>query len=517
MASVRFVRRVFWWSVLASFGCNGDGAVTSASGVDSATGSTTASDATSGGVDSMTTSSAGSSSGRAESSSTGSDASTSDSTSGSDGSSSGSSGIGEGSTSTSVGASSSSGSTGSGFVDCYEEGVHPYGGALCGPGVAPCEVAEEVVDPMPVFRNGAPAITHDSDCSPQVFFSRAQGGFSGMLAVHDDAGSWTLHPAPEPTAQPGVAYDAIAGNTQVVMYDGAFGVHLATWDGGFVDGEDLPGAHSLRTQGVASLGDGVLQLGVSTQAGSGVAHAEYDGASWTTTPIATNAEWVGAGIGAGGEPQITYWGSGGGTWELFWHDALAETTELVVPYGSNTLDVGDHRIAVVGDAPRIVASRRQPNGLHEVVLATRTAPNDWAVDVLVSEDSTGEETCMTAPSFEGQTCDYDFIRYRPLDLVASQGGDVRVYFAEDHNIGTLVAECLAMPFPVCFWAPQSDVSEFTVLLAAPDGAGGFDTAPLIIGGRVVAMEHSLDAGGTTHVAAYIDEDEGSTVSYFRVE
>ena len=143
------------------------------------------------------------------------------------------------------------------------------------------------------------------------------------------------------------------------------------------------------------------------------------------------------------------------TWEMYWNDPLGGVTEVVTPHGSNVLNDGTNILGIIDDVPRILLALRQPNGLAAVALTTREGVDDWAVDTIVAEDPTGEETCAVPPAFDGQTCDFDFVRYRPLGLVVSQGGDVRAYYAEDHRIGTLVADCVDAPFPMCFWDPMT--------------------------------------------------------------
>lgn len=387
---------------------------------------------------------------------------------------------------------------------------------MCGPGGAPCEVSEEVVDPTSGFRNGSPSITHDADCSPQLFYSFAEGGFTGTLAVRDGDGGWSLNVVPEAAARPGVVYDAVAGNTQLVMDDGAFGVHLYTWDGAFGAGDTLAGQHGIRSQGVAGIGDGILELGLTTPTGSAAVHGTYD-SGWATASLEDNATSVGAGVTATGDPQVTFWGSGGGTWEMYWTDPLGGVSEVVTPHGSNVLNDGTNILGIIEDVPRIVLSLRQPNGLAAVALTTRQGVDDWTVDTIVAEDPTGEETCTAPPSFDGEICNFDLVRYRPLGLVVSQGGEVRAYYAEDHCMGTLAADCVDMPFPMCFWNPMTDDSVYTVFMAAPTGDGGFESQAVISDRQILGMDTSLDAYGVTHVAAYVAEGGGSSVAYFSVE
>ena len=506
-----FARSLCLLSAATALACGDDATSTSASGSGSTSGTTSGSTTGDGSTSNDTDSAGGTGS------TTSSDGSESSSSEGEDSSSTSSADTGSGS---STGGSESSGgesssSTGSELTDCYDPNGHPYGGVLCGPGVAPCGVSEDVVDPTSGFRNGSPSITHDADCNPQVFYSFAEGGFTGTLAIRD-ADGWTLNVVPEAAARPGVVFDATTGTTQLVMDDGAFGVHLYTWDGAFGAGDTLAGQHGVRSQGVAGIGDGIVELGLSTPTGSAAVHGTYDG-GWSTASLEDNATSIGAGVTATGDPQVTFWGSGGGTWEMYWNDPLGGVTEVVTPHGSNVLNDGTNILGIIDDVPRILLALRQPNGLAAVALTTREGVDDWAVDTIVAEDPTGEETCAVPPAFDGQTCDFDFVRYRPLGLVVSQGGDVRAYYAEDHRIGTLVADCVDAPFPMCFWDPMTDDSVYTVFMAAPTGDGGFESEAVINDRQVLGMDTSLDAYGVTHIAAYVAGGGGSSVSYFSVE
>ena len=128
------------------------------------------------------------------------------------------------------------------------------------------------------------------------------------------------------------------------------------------------------------------------------------------------------------------------------------------------------------------------------------------------------ETCDIPAAFDGQTCDYDYLRVRPLGIAASQGGDVRVLYAEDHFIGTLAATCMpGPPFPMRFWMPQSDASEFATWIAAPDANGGWDSQVLLNDRRIVGTDTSLDGEGALHVAAYVEARGGWVVDDLRVE
>mgnify|MGYP007037740723 CR=1 FL=1 len=409
--------------------------------------------------------------------------------------------------------------TGSGVADCYAPVDHPYDGALCGTAANPCTIElDEVVHGVGSFRNDAPGITHDDDCAPQVLYSVAQGGYFGYLAARTGPNAWDVANVPDPMATGNLVWDTTTGTTQVLVDDGAFGLHLSTYDGvGFVGGVDPGGMHNLRGTGVEGLGYGTLVVGAETSFADST-YLAYDGA-WGSTVIQGQSTAVAAGVALDDAPHLAFWSSFNGTWQLFWGYPDNADVEGVLPLGSNSLQVSTLSLEVVGlgeGTPYIVAARQQPvSFLHEVVLAHRTAVPSWQVDVVASEDPAMNDTCDFPPLVAGEQCAYDYVRYRPLDVVASQGGDVRVLYAEDHFMGDLQAECMPAPVPFCAWVPLADASTFSTWIAAYDGAG-FEHTLVLDDRRITSLDTSLDANGDIHVAAYVEGAGGSTVQYVRL-
>lgn len=413
----------------------------------------------------------------------------------------------------------SSGSDTGGLADCYAPIDHPYDGALCGTMANPCAIeVDEVVHGVASFRNDAPGVTHDDGCDPQVLYSVAEGGYFGYLAVRTGANAWDTNGTPDPMATGNVVWDTTTDTTQILVDDGAFGLHLSTFDGaGFAGGANPVGMFNLRGTGVDGLGDGELVVG-AVDSDADVRHLSYDGA-WGGWEGQGQSTATAAGVALDGAPHLALWSAFNGTWQLFWAYPDGPTTEGVLPLGSNVLDISTLGLEVVGlgqGTPYIVAARQQPvTFLHEVVLAHRTAVPAWQIDVVASEDPLANDTCDLAPAFDGQQCNYDYVRYRPLDVVASQGGDVRVLYAEDHFVGTLQGQCMMGPIPFCEWNTLADNSIFTTWVAAFDGAG-FEHTVLLDDRRIVSLDTSLDATGDVHVAAYVAGAGGTTVDYLRV-
>ncbi len=453
-------------------------------------GSETAADTTADGTDSGDSTGVGTTAGTTEGDST-SDASTGGTTMG----------LG-----TTGGTDSEGTDTGVGLGGCYDPGDYPYAGTLCGPAANPCVViADEAVDPTGHFRNGAPAIVLDDDCEPQVLYSVAEGGFIGHFARRTAADTWDDAQTPFPVARGGLGFAAATGETLAMPYDGAFGVEIWRWDGMWTLEDSLAGQQLLRSRSVTHDGNGTLHVGLVTN-GSDLLHGQWDGA-WATTNLDMQVNSAATALGPGGEANLGYWTSTNGTWEMRWA-VPNQPTELVSALGSNLLSVIDHGIAVVPDGgagtPHVVfATQSVAGGLHEVVYARRVGANNWTVVPVASESQATNTQCGPPPNVAGQQCNYDFIRMRPLDIVASDGGDVRIFYAQDHFMGTLQSVC--MPGPgggFCDWQSiaTSDTSDF--MIAWPTQGGGIADAVVMSDRRVQSMMSSVDIDGRIHIAAY---------------
>lgn len=501
--------------------CGDDGAVTSTSGGDASA--------------SEGSSSAGSTSptgGASEGSSTGD---TGGSESASAGTSSTSSTSGETSSASATGSTSTTGSTAStgdtlttgdtGGVDvpCVDDNL-PYAGPLCGPPGQPCTLsADEAVEAAHHFRNEAPAIAFDAACDPEIAFSIAEGGYFGYFARRVGVDAWSTEPTPFALARVGLAHAPSADTPLALAYDGAFGTSLWHREAGeWTSIAPLPGKNIASARGFARDPMGPLHAAVVTDDGA-ARHAIHDGA-WQSTAIGGDAPASATvALDPTGDPHLTFWSSKNLTWELF-YAAPPEPAELVFPLGSNVLEIQQHAIAVVpGDGnpldatPYVLAARQLPGGLHEIVLAHRVSQKKWEVEVVIAEDDKDAKLCDGEPEGPGATCDYDYVRYRPLAAVASAGGDVRFFYLQHHHVGTLVAECQMMPMPFCAWAPQSDTSSTELRIGWPSDQGP-KWAPLADDVFIADATATVDAAGRIHVAAYDTENQdGLMVRYLRAE
>lgn len=509
----------------ATAACGDDIAVTSTSGGDasasegsSSTGSLSTTGGSEGSSISDTSGSESASAGTSSTTSTGGETTSSgSSTTGATGSSSSSGSSG------SSGTSSTTGDTGGVDIACVDDNL-PYAGPLCGPPGQPCTLsADEAVEAAHHFRNEAPAIAFNAACDPEVAFSIAEGGYFGYFARRVGVDSWSTEATPFPLARVALAHEPAGDAPLALAYDGAFGTSLWRREAGqWKSIAPLPGKNIASARGFARAPMGPLHAAVVADDGA-VRHAIHDGA-WQSTAIGGDAPASAAvALDPAGDPHLTFWSSKNLTWELY-YAAPPEPPELVFPLGSNVLELQQHGIAVVpGDgnpldaAPYVLAARQLAGGLHELVLAHRISQQKWIVEVVIAEDDKDAKLCDGEPEGPGDTCDYDYVRYRPLAVVASAGGDVRFFYLQHHHVGTLVAQCQMMPMPVCAWAPQSDTSTAELRIGWPTDQGP-KWAALAEDVFITDATATVDAAGRIHIAAYESENQdGLMVRYLRAE
>ena len=378
----------------------------------------------------------------------------------------------------------------------------PFAGALCGPPERPCALgADEAVDPEARFRNEAPAIAVDLRCAPEVAFSVAEGGYEGRFARRSAGGVWAPEATPFPLARVGLTHDPGDDAALALTYDGAFGTALWRRAGeAWAAVGGLPGLNTASAFGFARAEDGALHAAVVTDL-SDLRYASFDG-TWSSSQVDVQATPSAAlAVDAEGAPHLAYWSSAqGATWELR-YAAPPAAPEVIAGLGSNLLEVSRVGIAAVSGAPHALAALQEPGGLHRLVLARRVGPGAWTVEAIAAEDDAGAKLCAGEPQASGEVCAFDYVRYRPLAIVGSAGGDVRALFARVRYQGSLVGSCTDLPFPVCSWALKEDTTATEVGIAWPSEQGP-KWAVVAGGGVVEAATAAVDAGGRIHVAAY---------------
>ncbi|MGB1278126.1 MAG: hypothetical protein ACPG77_20435, partial [Nannocystaceae bacterium] len=334
----------------------------------------------------------------------------------------------------------------------------PYEGSLCGPEQDPCVVlADELVHPEPSFRNDSPALALDAMCQPNIMYSVAEGGYHGFFARRTGDDVWETEPTPMAVATCGLAADPDQDIAYAQVDDGAFGVSI--WQRVDGDWSELASQDSMNHSRAQSFGrDTTGKLHSAFWSADGDAKlGEYVNAWDVSVTQGTSAQDVALGVdelNAGG--HLSYWTSAEGTWELYW-ESPPEGPELIAKLGLNVLEIREQALTVIPpedlDLPAqpwaLLATRTAPQNHHKIVLASREGPQDWKRREVAAEDPGTDQTCFGSPNGQDDTCNYDYIRYHPLEIVSSYGGDVRFMYLQIHYTGELSAECVVMPFPMC--------------------------------------------------------------------
>lgn len=385
----------------------------------------------------------------------------------------------------------------------------PVDAPLCGADGPTCALKrDEQVSAKLAFRNDMPALALRGDCGPVLLYSEAVGGYFGFYGERTGADAWTVEPTPMPVATGSLEFDPAADQAQAVVDDGAFGVSL--WQrpaGVWKQTSKLAGMNHARAPQLARDGDGVLHLGHID--GTERALSETFDGKWTTTQVDTSADiHVRLALDAADKPRLTYWSSKEATWKLYFA-APPAAPELVTPLKSNVLDRPHTSLALAGPdmTPWVLAARRQADQLHyDLVLLHRMGPAKWAEETLIAEDAVADKTCDFEPDDAGQLCKYDYIRLYPIGLV-SAGAEVRAIYNAINYKGTLISQCMAKPFPICVWTPQSDVSTSELRIAWP---GGAPDEHQVVATDVFTERATtrLDPGGNVHLGFY-DQKPGT--------
>lgn len=401
--------------------------------------------------------------------------------------------------------------------------MYPYAGPLCGPMAMPCTVqVAETIEPMVVARNGTPSVAVDDDCEPSVLHAQSVGGALGFFAQRIGVNAWDVQPTPFDMIQGGLDFDPATGLFGAMVYEGGFDTTARTYDGVWSMGDLLVGNYSLSTKAFAPTGDAVLH-GVLIESGVGLVDATWNGA-WMPAAMASGTPTdlsPSLAVAADGTHHFTYWSYGGMVPTLRW-ETSAGALEEITPYGGMIVSPALVQEIALTDAmgvavPHVIAATPTAmNGRIQVVYLRRDAVDTWSSYQVVSEDPTGETDCDVPPLIPGEACTLERTTYRPLAITSSQGGDVRWFYTETHELVDYMSECL----PDCVWTPLADMSTYHTYMGWLD-AGVPTSVQILPDTRLVRGNVEVDGEGTMHMVAYADEipdtiANGTTVEYFRL-
>ena len=222
-------------------------------------------------------------------------------------------------------------------------------------------------------------------------------------------------------------------------------------------------------------------------------------------------------LSASGLAHVAHWTSAGGSgWQLYWYVPGMKLRQKVHPLGSSGLSNKAIGLAVTGagvGTPHVLFARVHTQNVHNLTHAWRSGTT-WKSSVLETD---GSHTCGKCTN--GATCTYDYSTYRPMAVVASGNGDVRLLYARTRYHGTKVGKQNTYPPFSCTWSGGKTTGY--IHMAWPKSGGGHGKATLLSdallssGGNV---EAELDAKGNIHTAVYTynTAQTGTEVRYLKI-
>lgn len=390
---------------------------------------------------------------------------------------------------------------------------HLYNGALCGGRVA-CRVAQTIqVDPAH-SRNDAPDIQVDANGQPSILYSIAENGYFGYFAQRSPT-----QPGFTSTQTPfSLATGALSirnGAIYALAYGGAFG-DITFWmnNGGRWVEQRSFFAESAAEAGSLFADDGgclhtisVVGAGPATQ----LAYQRRDGTGWNPTTLSGLSTFGTVAMAPDGVPQFIRWERSGVGWTLWWETPTRRAQ--MVARVDFSINVQGRIPFAVSNQPYMLFKREVADPLvgEQVTFATPGSGVPWIVAPVVDDDRTLADGCAAQPTMPDETCRYEVIRYIPLAIAVSGGGDARFLMTREHEVGELTSVCF--PGGPCMW-DGVPTRTGRLEIAAP---GAMQPTVLVRDLNAVSATAVVDARGRIHVAAYVAIDGGTEVRYLVLE
>jgi hypothetical protein len=407
---------------------------------------------------------------------------------------------------------------------CYLPETHPWAGTLCGTPMQPCQIlVEEVVDPAPVawehdaFRHGSPSVTHDESCAPIVSFgaTSAPDDVRGVLAHRRGDGDWTQRERPL-VGNATVAWDSELHRLRLIEARSTGGlVSHYTYDDDDGAFEVQPVTTNLASV-AESLGNGRWHA-VSIE--SDPEHADvshllrFDSGAWTDEELALGLDSVYSAdlaLSDTDESHLMFRALHGDAWGVFYAAPPHDAAEFVLDLQSSEYVMSGLHLAVAGATPHGLAVRSDfATGRDDLVHFTRDDDGVWTVRELASNDLANDIDCPAAV-LGAPTCEFSRSRSRPEAIVASHGGDVRIFWSERLTSGTAEVTCLDPDAP-CDWTTTAQETMHTLSISTPT-AEGFDTTA-ILERELWISDVDIDGTGNIHIIGFVPEATGARIDY----
>lgn len=387
-----------------------------------------------------------------------------------------------------------------------------------------CRVLQHDVLDEAAYRNGAPGLAVDDACQPHVVYADAELGFGGVY-VTPRAGTWSTEALSMPVAIGSIAVAPSPEGAVLVVDDGVGTVSAWTEQADqWVSETTFAGENSF--EGALLRGpDGTLYSDYVAWSGA-LMTARRVGTRWTHAQVAELGHDADVALSPTGDLHHVFTVDFSSPAELAWSAGRA-LPELVREAGDEPHLATSPRIAVSDGTPddpdgtpHVVfghGADSEMDGLPAVAYATRVA-GAWQITPL-AEDVTAASCDARSPSGPEDTCAYDYVRYRPLGVVATPAGDVRLLYTRAHFVGTRPAVC--EEGAGCHWGWPEAPYEGQLMIAWPEGEG-FESQVLAEDFHAAAGRAAMDAIGRIHLIAHRwwepteDGAEGMKVEYFLI-
>ncbi|MBN2360372.1 MAG: hypothetical protein JXR83_13040 [Deltaproteobacteria bacterium] len=401
--------------------------------------------------------------------------------------------------------------------------------SICGDSTRPCRVAVDET----VFQHSnlmmMPGLALDTDHVPHLLFNQNLGGFNGYYAVRTGADSWAIEDLPGSVASGGIGIGA-GGGPYAVTNGGNFVTSLLRRNSeGWSAIEVIPGQiHGPNGQGVEVDPDGDQVHAAVISSDNRALYALHTN-TWTTRELNTGVSSYGYALALSPqrEPHLAHIATGGESgWKVYWA-APPAATELVRSLETSGLVRSEIALAV---PPRAGNVDRDPHphllfalpqsgnpGSHDLMLADRSSNGQWRLRTVAADTPGDDLRCLSRPTSEGETCDYDYDEVRPLAVVADELGNVRHLYSWLRSRGTMRTYCEGS---LCFWEPDVDTSTGALRLGWIDGSGAAHDADILTAAWVTAASARIDGLGRIHIVAL---DRGAppagaaSIRYLRLE
>lgn len=402
-------------------------------------------------------------------------------------------------------------------------GALPFAGPLPCVG-APCGViTNEQVD-GPHFRNDRPSIAVDSEGHPEILFSIADGGYTGVLARRL-SGAWTTSTTPMPVADGTLVFGS-DGCGYAFTNDGAFGSGLYQVSGTRFEPLGGPAAHMIAGGRLVLDAMGALHtIGYEERSDSGFV-ASMVGSTWTERSFAPTFSFPGSvAVGPNGAEHHAWLDPRRSELVFYEHGGVVEPLFAAGTYtsGGGALWGPAVELAVGGAAgdgdPRLLFADYDGTAW----VARRESDGPWSMTALATAESSGS---CTDPAPMTGTCQSHRVTFTPLGLVGAASGDAVGLMTRNQVDSAFMASCSGPgpgdppgppgpPRGGCSWSLSTETRSDALWVVRVDAAGA-STTTLLAGVGAVDGTVALGPDGHLHAAIYAPTMDYPEVRYLEV-